>query len=307
MKIVKFSNDLNEISLTNFTKNTQSLLMTTLYKLKDKEDRVVEIDYKELVKLSKIKVADRKSGYGLIEKMRRDLIKIGMEGMPVKKEGKLYDRSFNLFSYIDIEKETGNIQVALNADFSWLLNDLVKGFTALDLEIYTGFGSEYTQKIYTKIRQFRATGYFKIGIEAFRLYMDVPKSYSSMSNLDKFVLAPIKKDLKKHYKRFEIKKVTKKSGRGRPKVVGLEFYFDKEKIEHFADDKYTSFQPYEKPEIEYTAPQYPTKKEAKTGYKQSNVPEWSNPDYKNTATPEEKEQLKEAKREMLERMRNGDN
>ena len=271
---VKYANDLNDVALVGFNKTTQNLFMAILHKLRDKQSEKVTFTYNEIMELAKLRPKTVSVGVNLVFKLRKDLISLGVSGIKIKRDGKGFDRAFNLFSYFDIDEETGGCEIALNSDFAWLLNDLVgQGkFTSFELEEYTNFNSEYTQRLYMKLRQFRATGYYKVSFEEFKRRMVVPKSYTTMSKIDEKVLAPIKKDLGSHYNRFEVKKINQKGRRGRPRVVALEFYFDKDRIERPVNDKYNGYTQYDKPEIERISPQF-----AKS--KKTNVPEWSDTSY----------------------------
>lgn len=271
---VKYANDLNDVALVGFTKATQSIFMGILHKLRDKQSDKITFSYDEIISLANIKPKDFREGSNLIYKLRKDVISLGVSGIKIKRDGKIFDRAFNLFSYFDIDEETAGCEIALNSDFAWLLNDLVgQGkFTSFELEEYTNFSSEYTQRLYMKLRQFRATGYYKVSLEEFKRRMVIPKSYSTMSKIDEKVLAPIKKDLGSRYNHFEVKKINQKGRRGRPRVVALEFYFDKDRIEKPVNDKYNGYTQYDKPEIERIGPQFGKSKK-------TNVPEWSDTNY----------------------------
>ena len=73
----------------------------------------------------------------------------------------------------------------------------------------------------------------------------------------------------------EVKAKRRRGERGRPKVTSYKFHFDKEARDAWEDDKYSS------------------------KAKETNVPEWSNPEYKNTTTEEEKLELAKLKAERL--------
>ncbi|MFR2862531.1 MAG: replication initiation protein [Streptococcus salivarius] len=273
-EVVKYANDLNDVALVGFSKATQSIFMAILHKLREKQSEKVEFTYNEIINLANLTPSNPSVGVSLIYKLREDLISLGVSGVKIKRDGKVFDRAFNLFSYFDINEETAECVIALNTDFAWILNDLVgKGrFTSFELEEYTNFSSEYTQRLYMKLRQFRATGYYKVSLEEFKRRMVVPKSYTTMSKIAEKVLAPIQKDLGSLYNYFEIKKVNQKGRRGRPRVVALEFYFDKDRIEKSVNDKYNGYTQYDKPDIERIGPQFGKSKE-------TNVPEWSDTNY----------------------------
>ena len=73
----------------------------------------------------------------------------------------------------------------------------------------------------------------------------------------------------------EVKAKRKRGERGRPKVTSYRFHFDKEARDVWEDDKYGS------------------------KVKETNVPVWSNSDYINETSEEEKAEMKQKQAEML--------
>ena len=74
--------------------------------------------------------------------------------------------------------------------------------------------------MYRLLKQFKSTGFFVIAVDEFRETLDIPASYR-MSEIDKKVFTPIKKELSPLYERFEIEKVKKKGN----KIIQIKFHF----------------------------------------------------------------------------------
>ena len=83
------------------------------------------------------------------------------------------------------------------------------------------------------LKQYRTQGWAEFSKETFFDLLDIPKSYwNSPSNIDKFILKPIKEELTPLFKGLTIRKKYGK-GRGKP-VIGYRFTW-KAEINH-ADD-----------------------------------------------------------------------
>lgn len=74
--------------------------------------------------------------------------------------------------------------------FAFLLNELSSQFTCFELDEFTDLRSIYARECYRRLKQFRKTGVWKVGLEDFRRLIDVPKSYATC-DVNKKVLKPI--------------------------------------------------------------------------------------------------------------------
>ena len=113
----------------------------------------------------------------------------------------------------------------------------------------------------------------------------MPSSYKS-SEIDRAVITPILKQLSPYFEDLKVKKIKSKK-RGNP-VLGYEFTWKKEVTGSYDPDKFN------KPK--------PKKANKSKSNKETNVPKWSNPDYKNTTSEETKIDLEKRKKEMLGRL-----
>src|SRR5699024_614016 len=128
--------------------------------------------------------------------------------------------AFVLFPTFRINREEQTLKIAVNNEFSFLLNELTNNFARFELEQFTYLKSSYAKTMYRLLKQFKSTGFIVISIEEFRETLDIPVNYR-MSEIDKKVFAPIRKELSPLYDRFEIEKVKKKGN----KIVQLKFHF----------------------------------------------------------------------------------
>ena len=115
------------------------------------------------------------------------------------------------------------VEIAVNKEFAWVLNELNVTFTAFELKEFISLKSSYAKEFYRRMKQFKSTGKWNISLEDFKRIMDVPVNYR-MCDIDVWVLKPIQKELGDKFK-LKIKKIYSKKSRGRPSVSGFEFTF----------------------------------------------------------------------------------
>lgn len=182
-----------------------------------------------------------------------------------------------LFTARKVDKQSGEITVRVNPDYFSLIKDFANEYTKFPLQIGNSFSKQYTIDIYKFLRQFADTGFWVVTVENFKRYLAIPESYGATKIREK-IINPALEELKKYYPNLrleEVKAKRKRGERGRPKVTSYKFHFDKEARDVWEDDKYSS------------------------KAKETNVPKWSNPEYKNTTTEEEKLELAKLKAERL--------
>ena len=132
---------------------------------------------------------------------------------------------FVLFTSFKIDEENRYVDIKVNSDFEYILNQLENEFTKFELEQFTEIRSSYAKTMYRLLKQYRQTGFYKVKIEDFRELLDIPESYP-MHKIDSAVLKPIKKELANYFSNLQIKKIKAKKGN---KIALLEFYFTEQK------------------------------------------------------------------------------
>ena len=219
---VKYHNDVNSVSLQKFTSKELDILMTIMSRMRDHgEDEITfTFDYlKRLVRWQERKQDTKTFALSLdrtYQKLIQCNIRIGDDRHWVR---------FVLFTRYAVDLDKQLISIRVNSEFRFVLNELSSNFTRFELEEFTGLKSSYTKEFYRRMKQFRSTGYWKVSFEEFKRLLDIPGGYL-IRHIDAKVFAPIMAELSEKY-HLEIKKLYEKHGRGRPRVSGFEFTFDK--------------------------------------------------------------------------------
>lgn len=219
---VKYHNDVNSVSLQKFTSKELDILMTIMSRMRDhgKDEITFTFDYlKRLVRWQERKQDTKTFALSLdrtYQKLIQCNIRIGDDRHWVR---------FVLFTRYAVDLDKQLISIRVNSEFRFVLNELSSNFTRFELEEFTGLKSSYTKEFYRRMKQFRSTGYWKVSFEEFKRLLDIPGGYL-IRHIDAKVFAPIMAELSEKY-HLEIKKLYEKHGRGRPRVSGFEFTFDK--------------------------------------------------------------------------------
>ena len=227
---VKYHNDVNSVSLQKFTSKELDILMTIMSRMRDHgEDEITfTFDYlKRLVRWQERKQDTKTFALSLdrtYQKLIQCNIRIGDDRHWVR---------FVLFTRYAVDLDKQLISIRVNSEFRFVLNELSSNFTRFELEEFTGLKSSYTKEFYRRMKQFRSTGYWKVSFEEFKRLLDIPGGYL-IRHIDAKVFAPIMAELSEKY-HLEIKKLYEKHGRGRPRVSGFEFTFDKSPLPEISE------------------------------------------------------------------------
>lgn len=219
-EIVKYNNNFNNIGLRNFNANELDILMAICSRMREKGDAEISFHFDKLKKL--IKYSDNTSSFvkdleNTYDKLISIKLKIGNERKFVK---------FVLFTRYSVNSDNQTIDISINKDFAWVLNELNVTFTSFELQEFIELKSSYTKEFFRRMKQFKSTGLWKVSLEDFKQMLDIPSSYKA-SDIDKRVLMPIENELGiKH--NLKIKKIYSCKGRGRPLLSSFEFKFNKE-------------------------------------------------------------------------------
>ncbi|EKJ5774188.1 replication initiation protein [Campylobacter coli] len=155
-------------------------------------------------------------------------------------------RTINLFTEFAIyvyasSKDLESIEIQVNPQFEYILNQLTANFTAFELAEFIALSGKYTKTLYRLLKQFRTTGKAYFEWEEFKRVMDIPEKLA-MRDIDKDILKPAIKQLTKErnlfdqirvpFKNLAYEKEKAKGTRGRGgKVTGIIFTFKPENIQ----------------------------------------------------------------------------
>ena len=275
-EVAKYSNDFNAVPLKDFSLVQKKILMTLIWLIKETDGSDITIDYDRFISLAQSKPRSLEEGIRLIRQTFRKILSLSITEI----ETETSYEEFMLFTARKVDKKNGEITVRVNPDYFSLIKDFANEYTKFPLQIGNSFSKQYTIDIYKFLRQFADTGFWVVTVENFKRYLAIPDSYGATKIREK-IINPALEELKEFYPNLrleEVKAKRKRGERGRPKVTSYRVHFDKEARDAWEDDKYGS------------------------KVKETNVPKWSNPGYKNTTSEEKKAEMKQQQAEMLAKL-----
>lgn len=284
-EVVRHHNDLNTVIMRKWTAEEMNFFFAILAKARDKGTSDLVFDKYQLAELANYSIQHNKRFYDTMDNLANHISQL-----------RYIERTSNSIEYMPLftrfkvewEKDLSDMQakVSVSPHFEYILNKLSANFTQYELQEFTSIRSTYAKTAYRLLKQWRTVGRKEFKKDEFKLLMDTPEYYQ-ISDIDRLVIKPIKKQLSPYFVGLKVKKI-KSNKRGNP-VLGYEFTWQKEVTEAYDPNKYDK-------------PKTVAKKPSKKATKKSNVPKWSNPDYVNETTEEQKAELERKKQELLARM-----
>ena len=263
-EVVKYNNNFNNISLRNFNANELDILMAICSRMKEKGEKEITFHFDKLKKLvnysdntSATFIKDLESTY---DKLISIKLKVGDERRFIK---------FVLFTRYSVDVDEKTVEIAVNKEFAWVLNELNVTFTAFELKEFISLKSSYAKEFYRRMKQFKSTGKLYLTMEDFRKKLDIPDSYSFSKIRDR-ILVPSFKDFSFIFKKFKVvviynngdeteinENMEDKRGDKR-KVTNINFYFTvstkddvievpneilKDKLEELTEEEFYNLEP----------------------------------------------------------------
>lgn len=250
-EVVKYHNDLNTVSMRNWTKEQMNFFFSVVAKTREQGTREIEFTKEQLTSLSQYSDMHNER----FEKTIEDMVLKLSELKYIERTTRSL-RVMTLFSLFEVKWTENlseiNIRVKTSEEFEYVLNQLQANFTIWELSQFTKIRSTYAKTMYRLIKQWRTEGKKEYKIDEFKQLLAIPKTYS-VSKIDQVVLAPIKKELPAYFKGLKIKKL-KSNQKGTP-VTGYEFTWQAEQTGTWEDDKFNP--------------------EKKRGQRQETLPDWA--------------------------------
>lgn len=257
-EIVKYHNDFNKIKLPSFNEIEQNLLCFLLTKIKEKQkNEMITLYPKDLTGFSEKNLSNREITE-ILNSFENKFFKADFT-IILKDEvrnliGKMRVNLFNYFviwkkwrdkynmelGILDAWEEFTHIEIQVNPQFEYILNQLTANFTAFELTEFIALSGKYTKTLYRLLKQYRATGKVYFKWEEFRRIIDIPEN-KKMGEIERDILKPAIKELSKErnlfdqkrtpFKNLAYEKEKQKGTRGRGgKVSGIIFTFTPESI-----------------------------------------------------------------------------
>jgi len=230
-EVVKYHNDLNTVSMRNWTAEEMNFFFTIISKVRDNGTEELEFDTGELKELSQF--ADKHS-QRWVDTMTNTADKISQLTYIERTTERV--SIMTLFQRFDIYPNERRMTVQVSPNFDYIVNRISANFTTYELSEFTQIKSTYAKSMYRILKQWRTIGKKEFKIEDLKKLLDMPDYYGP-SHIDKNVLTPIKKELPCYFEDLKVKKV-KANTRGTP-VTGYIFTWKPEKTSgKFDPNKY---------------------------------------------------------------------
>ena len=222
---VVYQNALNLVPLRKFTSTEIDLFFAMCNKLKEKDCETLTLTFDELKELSAYN-PDIRHMDKFVADLQHVYSKMLNINYTIRTENKI--TSFVLFYKYEIDLNEKTLQISTAPELKHILNELTDNFTKFELQEMTQLKSTYAKNMFRILKQYKHTGYFKIGMDDLRERLDIPKSYK-MNDINKRVFKPIINELGFIFKDLNINKISAKKSR---KIEWLEFTFEPEKRIH---------------------------------------------------------------------------
>ena len=218
-EIVKYQNDMNRLSFKGFNQMDMNVFVALCSQLKEKDTTEITLSFSKIKELIGY---ERKSTIlefiSELKRMNRKLMSVNCEIITGSKI-----IMFVLFPTFTIDDKAETLTVAVNKDFTWLLNEM-KNYTTFELAEFIDLKSKYAKNLYRILKQWRTQGrYVFHDLEEFRELMDVPKTYTNRQLMQDCVSVAIREisELDTSFKGFKCTPVYARK-RGKP-LDKLEF------------------------------------------------------------------------------------
>lgn len=218
-ELVKYHNDLNSLSMRQWSAEEMDLFFSIVAKIKDNGTDILTLDTNDLKNLA----SSEQRAYRWNETVEKFTDKamdlIYKENTPKV----LYvSRLFARFKHI---KETDELEIKVNDDFEYIVNKLTANFTVYELAEFTSLKSTYSKTMYRILKQWKSLGEKEFKIEQFRELLDIPESYNT-GMINKRIIKYIEKELPQYFTGLKVKAI-KKNTQGTP-VIAYKFTWEKQ-------------------------------------------------------------------------------
>lgn len=168
----------------------------------NQESNLLEFDVKEIARISNY--TPTKAGDNIYKSLEETYKRIKNASIVIKKENGV--KHFVLFTVFETFEDKGLVKIRVNDEYRYLLNQVAKPFTIQDVLEYTSLGSGYSQLMYSLLKEWEKSKTIEFEIQRFRELLGIPKGYR-ISEIDKFVLAPIFRELPQYFHNLKLEKI----------------------------------------------------------------------------------------------------
>lgn len=230
--VVRYDNELNQISFRQWSGLEQDLFFAILSKMKGRGTDTVVFSTDDLRDF--IAFADRHGKRW--EDVLTGVSHRVMQMVYVERENRKIT-VMALFQTFTIDLDARTLTVKVSVNYEYVINKLQANFTQFELEEFAHLRSTYAKTLYRLLKQWRTRGRREFTVEEFRAYMGVPKSYDARKITQK-VLAPVKQELPACFEDFKVATVRSRRAGGRIERYVFTWKPEPKPSEPWRDGKY---------------------------------------------------------------------
>jgi plasmid replication initiation protein len=136
---------------------------------------------------------------------------------------------YNVFKMVEWDDDTETVDVEVFESFQHIFENLQREFTVFSLAEFLHIKGKHTKTLYRLLKQWRTVGSTPtFPLEKVRFLFGLDNNYR-ISNIDQRVINPAVEELKDYFPGLAVhKEYEKRKGKGRPKLIGYSFTFEKE-------------------------------------------------------------------------------
>lgn len=216
-ELVKYHNDLNSLSMRNWSAEEMDLFFSVITKIRDKGTTLVTLDVDELKVLTGTETRNS-YWFNMLDEFSEKAIQLHY-----REQTKHSKAIYNLFGSFKFNLADRSLRVSVTNDFEYIVNKLTANFTVYELAEFTSLKSTYAKTMYRILKQWKSLGEKEFKIEQFRELLDIPKSYTA-NNISQRVINPIQKELPQYFDNLKVKAI-KRNTKGTP-VIAYKFTWE---------------------------------------------------------------------------------
>ena len=218
---VRVHNNMNRFSFSSFTALESNIVSAICLKLYKANGEDMAIHLSDLKSLS----GNQRTWNDFIEATNKVAAKVMIMEIYNKDTGVVERRT--IFDEFYIDENTDELIVKVNSEQRYLFCELVRCFTIYNHRDYCKLPTSYAKSLYRLCCQWRSVGAFTLSMEQFAFAFGVPRKFQ-VSKIDERIIKPSITALQNIVPGLRYEKIYgKPNGRGRTRVTGYRFFFDK--------------------------------------------------------------------------------
>lgn len=220
---VNYHNDLNTINIPGLSPQEMNVFYGICGRIKDTGVDSVKLSFEELRTLSGRTRNSPKDFELFLINLNSKLVSISCKIIEEDVERGRVISQFNMFSVFKTYIDNEELEVKLNENFMYLLNELNSNYTTFRFYDFFMLKKGYSKILFRLLSQYKSTGFLKMSVDDFRRLFDVPEGYK-MKNINERILAPSITEVEGHFNGLKVEKQSNAGGRT---ITDLVFKFDK--------------------------------------------------------------------------------